>query len=90
MPGGTPRKSGRNNFEGTYYPEFLSFQLTRVGSGYPGTYWRFESTSCVGMVPEPPTNIAFVIGSAGALAYGWRRRREQRRQQPVGPPEAIE
>ena len=31
MPGGTPRKSGRNNFEGIYYPEFLSFQLTRVG-----------------------------------------------------------
>jgi hypothetical protein len=89
MPGGTPRKSGRNNIEGTYYPGFLSFELTREGSKYPGTYWRFESTSCVGM-PEPRTDIILVVGSAGAMAYGWRRRREQRRQRPVGPPEAIE
>jgi hypothetical protein len=87
--GGTPRKSGQNNFEGTYYPGFFSFQLTRVGSAFPGTYWTFESTPCVGM-PEPPTNIAFLIGSACALAYGWIRRRKQQRQRPVGPPEAIE
>jgi hypothetical protein len=88
-PGGTPRKTGRNNIIGTYYPEFLSFQLTRVGSAYPGTYWSFESTPSVA-TPEPPTNIIFLIGSAGAAVYGWRRRRQQRRQRPVGPPEAIE
>ncbi len=89
LRGGPVRKSGENNIEGTYYPGFFSFQLTRVGSAFPGTYWTFESTTCVGM-PEPPTHILWVIGSAGAIAYGWRRRRAQRRQRPVGSPEAIE
>ncbi len=84
-----PRKIGKNNISGTYYPGFLSFELTRVGSLYPGTYWTFMSTTCVGM-PEPPTEILLVIGSAGTIAYyGWRRRRAQRRQRPVGPPEAF-
>ncbi len=86
-PGGQfPRRTGMNDIEGTYYPGFLSFQLTRVGSKFPGTYWRFQSTPCM---PEPRTDIILVIGSAGTIAYGWRRRREQRRQRPVGPPEAI-
>jgi hypothetical protein len=90
-PGGRPRKTGQNNFTGTYFNGFLNFDLTRVGSKYPGTYWSFQSTSCTGMaVPEPPTHILWVIGLAGTVAYGWRRRREQRRQRPVGPPEAIE
>ena len=87
--GWIPKKIRREQHQGTYYPGFLSFELTRVGSAFPGTYWRFESTTCVGM-PEPPTDILLVIGSAGTMAYGWRRRREQRRQRPVGPPEAIE
>ncbi len=87
--GGTPIKGGKDTFQGlTYYPDFLSFTVIRQGS-IPGTSWSFESTSCVGM-PEPRTDILLVIGSAGTIAYGWRRRREQRRQRPVGLPEAIE
>jgi hypothetical protein len=90
-PGGQPRKSGQNNFTGTYFTGFLNFDLTRVGSAYPGTYWSFQSTPCTDMAtPEPPTHILWVIGSVGTVAYGWRRRREQRRQGPVGPPEEIE
>jgi hypothetical protein len=79
--GGTPRKAGMDKFVGTYIPytESLSFTVTRKGA-FPGTSWSFVSTSCAGM-PEPPTNILLVMGLAGVtIAYGWRRRREQRRQ----------
>jgi hypothetical protein len=79
--GSTPIKVAMDKFEGTYIPstESMNFTVTRKGA-VEGTSWSFESTSCAGM-PEPPTNILLVIGLAGgALAYGWRRRREQRRQ----------
>jgi hypothetical protein len=89
VQGGRPRKGGKDTFENLLYsPGSLSFTVIRKGS-VKGTSWSFTSTPCVNM-PEPPTNILFVIGTAGTIAYGWRRRREQRRQRPVGPPESIE
>jgi hypothetical protein len=79
--GSTPIKVAMDKFEGTYIPatESMNFTVTRKGA-VEGTSWSFASTSCVGM-PEPPTHILLVIGLAGGtIAYGWRRRREQRRQ----------
>ncbi len=40
-------------------------------------------------VPEPSTLVLATIGAVGGLAYGWSRRRKQKRQRP-GPPDAIE
>lgn len=88
VPGGQPRKGGKDTFVGIYSPGSLSFTVIRNGS-IAGTSWTFETTPC--KMPEPPTtHILFVIGLAGSVTYGWTRRREQRRQRPAGSPEAIE
>ena len=43
------------------------------------------------VVPEPSSLVMAEIGISAVFAYGWfRRRRDQRRQRPVGPPDATE
>lgn len=60
-------------------PTFIS------GDGYWST-----TVPAVSTVPEPPSAVLAAYGALAGLAYGWFHRRNQRRQRPVGPPEATE
>ncbi len=58
-----------------------------LGAGH----WIITGASPAAAVPEPSTAVVAGIGVVCGLAYAWcRHRRDQRRQRPMGPPDATE